>query len=183
MTTSPRVGPPGEPPQYSPLPPEVRRPLPTTVLWRWRYESVAVIGISTCGLLADHAGRLSETALVAAIGAAFIASTPPLRRAVASRVLCIVSAHRVRTGLAHAWVHNRYGRLPAILVTRPTDYGESVTLWCPAGVGQLQVSAAAGVLRDACWGAQHVQVTTDPRRRHLVTVHVVRRAVDDMMHG
>lgn len=177
MSTSFQVPPPGEPPQYSPLPERVRRPLPTTVLWRWRYEVLLLLGISICGWYAYRTGTVVPALLGAPVVGIVIAVIPPLRRAVCAPVLCVITAHRVRTGLAQAWVHNRSGRLPALVWTRPTPYGEAVTLWCPAGVCERHVEAAAAILRSACW-ARHVFVTADPRHRHLVTVHVVRRAAD-----
>jgi hypothetical protein len=109
------------------------------------------------------------------VATAAVGLVRPLRRAFIRRCLCVVSQHRLRTGLAHAWVHNRRGRLPAILWTRPTPDGEAVLIWCPAGVSERQVRAATDVLCAACW-AQSVWVSADPVRSHLVTVHVVRRA-------
>lgn len=197
MSTSFPVTPSGEPPQYSPLPDRVRRPWPTTVLWRWRYEVLLSLGISMCGWYGCRTLGILQTLLGVAVAAALVVAIPSLRRAVAEPVLCMVTAHRVRTGLAQAWVHNRNGRLPAIVWTRSTPSGEAVSLWCPAGVCERHVEAAAEVLRSACW-ARHITVTANPRHRHLVTVHVLRRAVtlapgvevappsdagDDMQHG
>jgi len=197
VSTSFQVPPPGEPPQYSPLPERVRRPLLTTVLWRWRYEVLLFLGISICGWYGYRTGTGVLMLLGAAVVGVSVAAIPPLRRAVSAPVLCVVTAHRVRTGLAQAWVHNRSGRLPALLWTRPTPYGEAVMLWCPAGVCERHVEAAAAILRSACW-ARHITVTANARHRQLVTVHVVRRPVsfppgaelapwsdagDDMQHG
>jgi len=161
-------------PEYGPLPPGVSAPLPSTVLWRWRYELLALTGFVAAGwLAADLLGAGSALALGLAVtaGAAVCA---PLRRAVIRRVLGVVTPHRIRVGLANAWVHNRRGRLPWILRTKVTDTGEAVLLWCPAGVSEEHITAAADVLCSACW-ARAVRVSADPRRRQLVTVHVIRR--------
>ncbi|WP_178379760.1 hypothetical protein [Cryptosporangium aurantiacum] len=156
------------------MPGPVKRPLPTTIVWRWRYEVLVFLAISLAASVLIPAYGLAETLLPTGVSVALVAAVGPLRRAVVRWVLCVATEHRVRAGLAQAWVHNRRGRLPAIVRTRRTPYGEAVLLWCPAGICARHVRAAAPVLRAACW-AQHVHVTADVRRAHLVTVHVVRR--------
>ena len=56
------------------------RPLPTTALWRWRYEVVVTSGVSggVAGLV-QSVGAHSTVAVIAATGAA-MASAPSVRR-------------------------------------------------------------------------------------------------------
>ncbi|GAA3385430.1 hypothetical protein [Cryptosporangium minutisporangium] len=174
MTTSAQLPPSDEPPQYGPLPGPVKRPLPTTVLWRWRRELVTFLAISLAAAILIPTYGLAATLLPTGVALVLVVAIGPLRRAVVRRLLCVATEHRVRTGLAQGWVHNRHGRLPAVVRTRRTSYGQAVLLWCPAGICERHVRAASDVLRSACW-ARQVHVTADERRRHLVTVHVVRR--------
>lgn len=182
MTTSVWPQQPDRPPEYGPIPPRVARPWPTTVLWRWRYEIGISLVISLAGWALGRTIGAVWTAAATVVVATSVAAFGPLRNAVERRFLCVVMPHRVRAGLAQAWVHNRRGRLPTILWTRATRYGEAVLLWCPAGICERHVRAAADVLRAACW-ARHIQVTSDPRRRQLITVHIVHRAATQPRQG
>lgn len=161
-------------PEFGPLPPNVASPFPTTVLWRWRYELAAVVLLGAGGWVAVSTLGAAASAAACAGIALVVVMTGPIRRRVRRRLCWLVTPHRVRLGLAQAWVHNRRGRLPVLLRTRMTDEGEAVLLWCPAGVSVEHVAASADVLCSACW-AREVRVSVDPRRGQLVTVHVVRR--------
>lgn len=138
------------------------RPNPFVVAWRWRYEAGVVAGIYEV-----HGSTLWTvlSGLVVAAGAA----TPYGRR----RVWCVLTAHRVRTGLKHAWVHSRTGRLPMVLWTRPVPAGEELLLLLRPGTSAADVAGAD--LATACW-AREVRIEPGPRP-HLLRLTVVRAAV------
>src|SRR6266568_4047420 len=155
------------------------RPWPTTVLWRWRYELGGLV-LVPLGVLAFA----REFGVPAAASAAFVvvcsvAVEPALRRAVAARVWCIVTPHRLRVGCVEARIHSRRGRLPYVLLTRRTAEGERVRLWCPAGTSAEDFQSARALLRAACW-AEDIRVTAHPRRSHLVTVEVIRTSAGEI---
>ena len=90
------------------------------------------------------------------------------------RFWCVVTQHRVRTGLTQAWVFSRAGRIPMVLWTRPVARGRAAA--APAPPGHLTVAdlaAAAPVLAAACW-AREVVVVPHPTRAALVRLVVVR---------
>jgi hypothetical protein len=138
------------------------RPNPVVVAWRWRYEAGAVV---TAGVYDARLGALWT--VLSGLTAAAAAATPYGRR----RVWCVLTPHRVRTGLKHAWVHSRTGRLPMVLWTRPVPGGEELLLLLRPGTSAADVAAAD--LATACW-AEEVRVEPGPRP-HLVRLTVVRR--------
>ena len=87
---------------------------------------------------------------------------------------CVITAHRVRTGCAQAWIHSRYGKLPIILLTTPRPFGESVYIWCRAGVCLADFTAGTDILRASCW-AHDIRVTSSARYSHIVILDVIRR--------
>jgi hypothetical protein len=140
------------------------RPNPFGVAWRWRYEAAAV---AAAGVLDARVGALWT--VLTGLALAATAALPFGRR----RVWCVVTPHRVRTGLKHGWVHSRTGRLPMVLWTRPVPAGEELLLLLRPGISPGDMAAAAGLLATACW-ARAVQVESDPARPQLVRLTVVR---------
>lgn len=160
--------------EYWPIPPPVIRPWPSTVMWRWRYELiVAALSFLLCYVGSRSLGWLRLVIVLVLVGL-FIGVAAPVRRAATARIWCIATPHRVRTAMARSWVHDRRGRLPAVVWTSRTPQGEQVLLWCPVGVTSQHVAAAAEVIRSACLAAS-VEITVNPRYAPLVIVHIVRR--------
>ena len=150
-------------------------------VWHWRYELCL-----TSGLIAATVGTSVTlgTGWLAAATAATIAilaaalTWPPSRRRLIARAWCIITPHRVRTGCAQAWIQTRDGRLPAVLYTTPTDFGERVWLWCRAGITAEDLEAAKDILGAACW-ASDVQVVVNDRRSRIVALEVIRHSAND----
>ncbi|HEY5395152.1 MAG TPA: hypothetical protein VIL16_07115 [Trebonia sp.] len=155
---------------------QVRRPGPIEACWNWRWELGTVLTIvGLAGLIAasfGFAGLVAVSGAGLAVGAALLC-WPPARSRVLARAWCVITPHQVRAGCVNAWVQTRSGRLPIIWSTTPTDYGERVLLWCPAGITADDLIGASGVLAAACWAAE-VRVATDARHAHLVTLAVIR---------
>ena len=152
----------------------VARPNPLVIAWRWRYEiglgifmAAAVIGLrSAVGLW----WGLTTIAAVSGLTAAW----PAARKRVVIRAWCVITAHRVRTGCAQAWIHSRRGKIPVVLYTTAQPFGERVYLWCRAGVASEDLVAARPLLAAACW-ADTVHVARHDRFAHLVVLDVIRR--------
>ena len=70
-------------------------------------------------------------------------------------------------------MQTRNGKLPIILTTTPTAYGERVQMWLRAGIIAADLSAASDVLAAACWAAE-VRVIPGTRHAHLVALEVIR---------
>ena len=159
----------------------VRRPGLAELLWNWRYELLTAAGLA--GPLTAIGLTLGISRLIAVIAAETIllATTltlPPARRRLTARVWCVITSHRIRTGCRHSWVQSRDGRLPIVLRTRPAGYGERALLWCRAGIIPDDLAVARDVITAACW-AHDIRVIPSQRRRHLVTLEVIRRGPVD----
>jgi hypothetical protein len=141
------------------------RPNPLVVAWRWRYELCTA---ATLALLATRVSPLWTVASALAVAAGFAVLTP-LRW----RFWCIVTQHRLRTGLKEAWVFSRSGRLPMLLWTKPVREGEQLLVLLRAGMSAADLADAAPVLAATCW-AREVRVEAHPARAALVRLVVVR---------
>jgi hypothetical protein len=146
-------------------------------LWHWRYELALSVGLPLAAFAIGSTGGLRWLFAVAAATTAILAAAltwPTSRQALIARAWCVITPHRVRTGCAHALVQTRDGRLPTVLYTAPTEFGERVMLWCRAGITPEDFEGARDILRAACW-ASDVQVVVNDRRSHIVVLEVIRR--------
>ena len=163
----------GAPPAWPPHP-ALARPLPTTVLWRWRYETAALGSVpllwwGSVRTIGGLAGLSAVTGLLAVV-----ALLPPLRRWLFAVLWTVVTPHRVRVAWAEAGVVSARGKLPAVLFTLRKPYGERVYVWCPAGLGPADVAGARPAIAAACWASDVVFYETGGQYPHLVAVDVVR---------
>jgi hypothetical protein len=149
----------------------LKAPGPFAILWRWRWEAGILILAAGLTYLIIRIGWPSDL-VVLGIGAA-VAWWREAREWLLAHIWCIVTAHRVRTGCAHAWIQTRSGRLPVILLTRPEYYGERVYVWCPAGISLEDFEDAADVLCAACW-ATGIVVSASERYANIVILDVIR---------
>lgn len=156
-------------------PGRVTRPFPTTVLWRWRYEVVAIggtplvwwSGVRAAGGLATLASLTGLLAVVALVG--------PLRRWATAVTWSVITPHRVRVGCAEAGVVSPSGKLPAVLFTQRRSTGERVYLWCPRGLTPTDVAAARRAIAAACWASEVRFYQTSGQYPPLVAVDVIRQ--------
>ena len=153
--------------------PRSARPLPTTALWRWRYEVVVTSGVSggVAGLV-QSVGANSTVAVVAATGAAML-SAPCVRRMSVRVWWHVVTPHLFRRCCSDLGFRDSRGRLPAVLRTRTTRRGQRLTVWCSAGVSIKDFRHARDEFALALW-AQAVEVRRHPRFGQLAVVTVVR---------
>jgi hypothetical protein len=153
----------------------VARPNPVVIVWRWRYELGLLIGVpAAVTLLMRSVGIIYAVVILAAL-VHLIVLWPPARRLVMAQAWCVITAHRVRTGCAQAWIHSRNGKIPVVLLTRHRPYGEGVLLWCRAGTSPEDFALARRQLAAACW-ARDVRLIPSERFAHLVQLDVIRQA-------
>jgi hypothetical protein len=150
----------------------VSRANPVVAAWRWRYELAAVATLAAAWIALDPAAAAALTGGLAA-ALALTCCFARGRRFLAARAWCIVTAHRVRTGCAQAWIHSRYGKLPFIGWTRSRPSGERVYLWCRAGISAADFSSARKLLAAACM-AKDIRVSQHARYAHLMALDVIR---------
>jgi hypothetical protein len=152
----------------------VARPNMLVLLWRWRHELALLVGLpAVITILVTQVGWLWSLTGSSVI-AATLAWWPGARSWLLGHARCVLTAHRVRTGCAQAWIHSRHGKLPIILLTSPKAFGERVHLWCRAGTCPEDFESASEILRSACW-ASDVRVTASTRYSHIVILDVIRR--------
>jgi hypothetical protein len=153
-----------------------RRPGLVEFCWHWRWEIGILVAAGT--LSGTITARFGLIALAAVAGAGLVVLStllcwPPARGRMFDWARCVITAHRVRKGCTHAWVQTRTGKLPFVLYTVPTPFGERVQLWCPAGITAGDLFAARHVLAAACWAAE-VRVIASLRHAHIVTLEIIR---------
>jgi hypothetical protein len=151
----------------------VRQPNPVVLFWRWRWELLLGVGLpAAVVIIGTQFGWLWPLAVLGVAGGTFT-SSPDARQWLVAHVRCIVTAHRIRTGCAQAWIQTRYGRLPIILLTIPKPYGERSYIWCPAGISLEDFEERRDLLRSACW-ASDIEVMSSSRYSHIVVLDVIR---------
>lgn len=151
----------------------VARPNILVLLWRWRYELALLTGIPAA--ITILVTKLSWMWCLAVVGVIVgtLTAWPEARSWLLAHARSAITAHRVRTGCAEAWIHSRHGKLPIILMTSPKPYGDRVIIWCRAGTCLEDFEEASDILRSACW-AHDVQVTST-HYSHIVILGVIRR--------
>lgn len=152
----------------------VARPNMLILLWRWRYEVAFLVGIPVAIIILITQVNWLWILTGTSVAAAAVANWPEARSWLLAHGRCVLTAHRVRTGCAQAWIHSRYGKLPIIFRTSPKPFGERVHLWCRAGVCLEDFESASDILRSACW-ARDVHITASARYSHIVILDVIRR--------
>lgn len=146
---------------------------PLVLFWRWRYELTLLLGLPLTLVVLIATLGLNWTIFIVIAAIILLGGLPAARRQLVARAWCVLTPHRLRAGCARAWIHNRRGRLPAILWCAPKPYGEQVLVWCPAGLTVDDLIAARQVLASACY-ASEIEVIMHPKYRHLATLEVIR---------
>lgn len=146
---------------------------PVVGAWRWRYELAGAAALAAGWVALGTAAGIGLAAGLAT-ALAFTACSTRGRRFISARAWGVVTPHRVRVGCAQAWIHTRYGKLPAVLRTKRQPFGESVYLWCRAGTSAADFASARKLLTAACW-AHDVRVSRHLRHAQLVRLDVIRR--------
>ena len=151
----------------------VKRPNVFVLIWRWRWELMLGLGLpAETAVLITIVGWAWTLAIFGTI-IVTLTAWPAARHWLIAHVHCIITAHRIRTGCAQAWIQTRYGRLPIILLTTPQPHGERVHIWCPAGIRLEDFQDARDILRSACW-ATDLHITRSSRYSHMVVLDVLR---------
>lgn len=153
---------------------KVARPSLIAVAWRWRYEPLLAALASVCGYLLNASAGVLVTIVVIVAIASLVGLVPPLRAEAAAFMWWIVTPHRLRTGMAQAWIHSRNGKIPIIYRTTRQPFGERVHVWCRAGTSAEDFVWGRHLLTAACW-ARDVRVFRSQRYAHVVILEVIRR--------
>jgi hypothetical protein len=143
-------------------------------LWRWRWEIATVLVLLTVyEKLVQHVTERQAVALMAA-PVVVVFALPWIRRFVIARFWCAVSRHRVRACFVQMRVLNWDGRLPLILLVRPTNVGERVWLWMRPGLSVVDLENRTEHIAAACF-AREARLQRSRRWAVVVRLDVVRR--------
>jgi hypothetical protein len=154
--------------------PRRRTPRPIG-LWNWRKELlILAVAAFLCTAVAGTFGLLWMVAGISALVGMCMMPWSPRSR---SYFWQLVTPHLLRSGLYHAGIQNRSGRIPLIVRVTREPFGERVRLRCPAGICAEDIDFERETLRAAC-RCSDVRVMRDELRAHIVTVDVVRRYGD-----
>jgi hypothetical protein len=156
----------------------VRRPSVVAMVLGWvlRYfpEIAAVLGgVWLWAVLANLLGGWPAAVALAAVAGLLLWWTPS-RWVLVAVAGCVVTRHRLRTGLVELRLTSRAGRLPLLVWLAPSPVGERVWLWCRAGISAEDIADETERVRSTCF-ARDVRVTRDRRWSALVRLDVIRR--------
>lgn len=146
-------------------------------IWNWRYElgiTAAITGAAVSIVVQLSVAWLALLATAVVAITAALLRWEPARKRIIARAWCVITPHRIRVGCLTAWVPGRKDRLPIVLHTVPTVFGERVTLWCRTGIAVEDLVAAREILSATCWAAD-VRILPDQHHARLVAIDVIRR--------
>jgi hypothetical protein len=144
------------------------------VAWRWRTELTTLACLTAALWRLALLLTLTGAAIALAAGLALVLAVPKSRRFTIRRAWCVLARHRLQKLCWEARLHTRAGRLPLVLLARPTKVGERLWVWCRAGVCAEDFEDRTEKIRAACW-ARDARVTRNTRWSQLVMVDVIRR--------
>jgi hypothetical protein len=148
------------------------------VLWWWSAEIVALmVGVLVPAWLARLTHPAAALVVVVAV-AALCAGVGPVRRRLVAWSWCVVVRHRLRLCFAdfvRFAGRTRPGRLPLVLVARPTPAGARVWLWLRPGLDLTDLDGKADKVAVSCWASEARMVRASARFAALIRVDLTRR--------
>jgi hypothetical protein len=144
------------------------------VLWRFRTEVTTLTAMGAgYAALAHVAGLILAGVAVGGL-VLIVTALPWPRRFLVRRAWCVISRHRIQRVCFETRMHTRSGRLPLVLLIRPSEVGERALVWCRAGICAEDFEAHAAEIAAACY-AREARIEGNKHRAQLVTIQVVRR--------
>jgi hypothetical protein len=148
------------------------------VLWHWSTEIVVAGGLTAGSMWSASAIGWGPTSVFTVVVALVLAAVGPVRRRLMALIWCGMVRHRLRVCFAEfIRAANRIhpGRLPLLLLARPTPAGERVWLWLRPGLDLSDLETRANKLAVACWASEVRVVRASTRFAALMRVDVTRR--------
>ncbi|MCW2890496.1 MAG: hypothetical protein JWL58_7358 [Streptosporangiaceae bacterium] len=145
-----------------------------TVVWRWRYEIVLVLGVPTGLICVSRLVGPSPTAVAVTAILLSVVIWPGGVRASTDRIWCMITAHRIRVGFTETLIITLHGKIPIVLMVRAQPFGERVFVWCRGTLTPADMAEARERLAAACW-ATDVRVGQSLKHPNIAILDVVRR--------
>jgi hypothetical protein len=149
------------------------------VLWHWAFE--ITLGSALLGLYHLLTTVTSVTValivMLLAVGGPFL--FPPARHRLVALAWCAITRHRLRLCFTEfikgdGAAAGSEGRLPFILISRPTPAGERVWIWLRAGFSFSDLEGRYDKIAVATW-ATEVLASRSTKWAALVQVDITRR--------
>jgi hypothetical protein len=148
------------------------------VFWHWSAEIALVGGVAVALVWGASAAGWAVSIGVSAVVVLVLVVAGPARRGLLAWAWCAIVRHRLRVCFSEfVCAANRLhpGRLPLLLLARPTPAGERVWLWLRPGVDLSDLEERADKLAVACWASEVRVVRASTRYAALMRVDITRR--------
>ena len=144
------------------------------IVWRWAFELVvAVVLVVAYRRLTVHMPHwVAATVLLGPVALTLV--IPWSRRQLVGWLWCTVTRHRLRALFVAVNVTNGHGKLPWLLLVRPTPVGERALCLMVAGLSVNDLADRTESIAATCW-ARESRVARSVRFAPLIWIDVVRR--------
>ena len=143
------------------------------VLWWWALEITMAGAVTVGAVVLAHATVPLVAVGVLLVLAGVVRLVAPVWRRVSAWGWCVIVRHRLRLCFAEfirSANRTAPGRLPLILVARPTPAGERVWVWLRPGLDLTDLDGRTDKLAVACWAGQARVVRASVRYAALVVL-------------
>jgi hypothetical protein len=148
------------------------------VLWVWRWTiELLIAALLTLAVVRLHnqLGWAWTWSILTVAGVVLAPlALPWTRRLLLAFSWVLVTRHRLRAFFIECRIYNPSGKLPCILLARPTKVGERCWLWLVPGLSIHDFEDAAESIAAACW-ARTARVERHKSIGSLIRLDVVRR--------
>ncbi len=144
------------------------------IAWRWAFELALVVGLVVAYVQLTENLRPWVAVLVMLAPLGLVLGMRWSRRQLIGWFWCTVTRHRLRALFVAVRMTNGHGKLPWLLLVRPTPVGERALLLMVAGLSVLDLENRTEAVAATCW-ARSARITRSPRWAALVWVDVIRR--------
>ncbi len=144
------------------------------VLWRWSFELCLAIALVVVYLRLTESMRPVWALVLMATPLAVALAVPWSRRQLLGWFWCTVTRHRLRALFVAVRMTNYHGKLPWLLLVKPTPVGERALCLMVAGLSLNDLEDRTEAIASTCI-ARDARVTRSKRFAPLVWIDVIRR--------
>lgn len=144
------------------------------IVWRWSFEIAAAIGVVLAYQHLRHGLPAWGALAVMAAPVVIALAVPWTRRQVLGWFWAAITRHRLRAFFTAARMTNGHGKLPWLLLVRPTAVGERALCFLVAGMAVTDLADRGQAIAATCW-ASDARIARSTRLAALVWIDVIRR--------
>ena len=144
-------------------------------VWRWTIELLIAAALTMVVVWLHAHGWAWLWAILAVAGLLVVPLLVPWsRRRLMAAGWVLVTRHRLRAFFIECRIYNPSGKLPWIILARPTRVGERCWLWLVPGLSIHDFENEAEPIAAACW-ARTARVERHKSIASLIRLDIVRR--------